>query len=104
MAFPFDDDFSIGTIHGANAAVHPTPNTGEVVEIQDDKDDASIQTTKTGTENQPEVVVGSRTPSGSNPIVGPTAVATQTVTASGGSSDPASAGPAGEAAGGPVGK
>jgi len=50
VAFPFDDDFSVGTIHGANAAVHPTPNTGEVVEIQDDKDDASIQTTKTGTD------------------------------------------------------
>ena len=104
VAFPFDDDFSVGTIQGANAAVHPTLKTGEVVEIQDDEDDASIQTTKTGTVSQPEVVVGSQTPSGSNPLVGPTAIATQTATASRGSSDPASTGPAGEAAGGPLGK
>ncbi len=48
VAFPFDDDFSVGTIHGANAAKQPTHNAGEVVEIQDDEDDVSVLTTKTG--------------------------------------------------------
>jgi len=104
VAFPFDDDFSVGTIHGANTAKQPTPTAGAVVEIQDDEDDVSILTTNTGADNRPEVVVGSQAPSGSNPVVGPTAAATQTETASGGSSDPASTGPAGGAAGGPVGK
>jgi hypothetical protein len=83
----------------------PQPTAGAVVEIQDDEDNVSVLTTKTGADNQPEVVVGSQAPSGSNPFVGPTtAAATQTKTVSGGSSDPASAGPAGGAVGGPVGK
>ena len=72
------------TIHGANAAKQPTPNAGAVVEIQDDEDDMSILTTKTGADTQPEVVVGSRAASGSNPVVGPTATIIQTKTASGG--------------------
>ena len=75
-----------------------------VVEIQDNKDNVSVLTTKTGADSQPEVVVGSRAASGSNPVVGPTATATQTVTASGGSTDPTSAGPAGGDAGGLVGE
>ena len=104
VAFPFDDDFSFRTIHGANAAKQPTPNAGAVVEIQDDEDDVSILTTKTGANIQPEVVVGCQAPPGSNPVVGPTAAVTQTETASGGPSDPTSAGPAGGAIGGPVGK
>jgi hypothetical protein len=104
VAFPFDDNFSVGTIHGANAAKQPTPVARAVVDIQDNEDNVSVLTTKTGADNQPEVVVGSRAPSGSNPVVGPNAAATQTKTASGGSSDPASAGPAGGAVGGPVGK
>ena len=104
VAFPFDDDLSVGTIHGANATKQPTPNAGAVVEIQDDKDDVSVLTTKTGADIQPEVVVGCQAPPGSNPVVGPTAAATQTKTTSGGSSDPTSAGPAGGALGGPVGK
>ena len=94
----------VGTIHGANTAKQPTPPAGAAVEIQDDEDDVSVLTTKTGADNQPEVVVGSRAPSGSNPVVGPTTAATQTEPASGGSSDPTSAGPAGGAVGGPVGK
>ena len=104
VAFPFDDNFSIGTIHRANTAKQTTLTAGAVVEIQDNKDDVSVLMTKTGADNQPEVVVGSRAPSGSNPVVGPTAAATQTKTVSGGSSDPASAGPAGGAVGGLVGK
>ncbi len=104
VAFPFDDDFSVGTIHGANAAKQPTPNAGAVVEIQDDKDDVSVLTTKTGADIQPEVAVGCQAPPGSNLVVGPTATATQTVTASRGSSDPNSAGPAGGAVGGAVGQ
>jgi hypothetical protein len=104
VAFPFDGNFSVGTIHGANAAKQPTPTAGEVVEIQDNNNDVSILTTKTGADNQPEVVVGSWATSGSNPVVGPTAADTQTKTASGGSSDPASAGSAGGPAGGAVGE
>jgi hypothetical protein len=104
VAFPFDDDFSVGTIHGANVAKQPNPTAGEVVEIQDDEDDLSVLTTKTGADTQPEVVVGCLALSGPNPVVGPTAAATQTKPASGGSSDPTSAGPAGGAVGGPVGK
>ncbi len=92
MAFPFDDDFSVGTIHGANAAKQPTPNAGAVVEIQDDEDNVSVLPTKTGADIQLEVVVGCQAPPGSNPVVGPTAAAIQTVTTSGGSSDPTSAG------------
>jgi hypothetical protein len=97
VAFPFDDDFSVGTIHGANVAKQPNPTAGEVVEIQDDEDDLSVLTTKTGADTQPEVVVGCLALSGPNPVVGPTAAATQTEPAS-------SAGPAGGAVGGPVGK
>ena len=104
VAFPFNHDFSVGTIHGANAAKQSPPTASEVVEIQDNEDNVSVLTNKTGADTQPEVVVGSRAASGSNPVVGPTAAATQTKTASGGSSDPASAGPAGGAVGGPAGK
>ncbi len=104
VAFPFDDGFSVGTIHGANATKSPPPEANEVVEIHDDKDDVSVLTTKTRADNQPEVVVGSRAASGSNPVVGPTAAPTNTKTASGGSSDPASSGPVVGAAGGPVDK
>ena len=104
VAFLFNDDFSVRTIHGANATKQPTPTASEVVEIQDDKDNVSVLMTKTGADTQPEVVVESRAASGSNPVVRPTATATQTKTASGESSDPSSAGPAGGAAGGPVGK
>ena len=55
VAFPFDDDFSVGTIHGANAAKQPTPTAGAVVDIQDDEDNVSVLTTKTGEDNQPRL-------------------------------------------------
>ncbi len=45
VAFPFQDDFSVGTIHGANANKAVTPNVNKVVEIQDNNDDVSILTT-----------------------------------------------------------
>jgi hypothetical protein len=104
VAFPFDDDFSVGTIHGEIATESPPPEANEVVDIHDKEDDVSVLTTKTRADNQLEVVVGRRAASGSNPVVGPTAAPTNTKTASGGSSDPASSGPVGGAAGGPVGK
>ncbi len=103
MAFPFQDDFSIGTIHGANAKA-VTPNVNEVVEIQDDEDNVSILTTKTAGENQYKVVVGSRVASGSNPISSPTADSTPPGAASGGSEYLPSAGPDSRANGGPAGK
>jgi hypothetical protein len=46
VAFPFQDDFSVGTIHGANAKTL-TPTANNVVEIQDDGDDVSVPTMKT---------------------------------------------------------
>ncbi len=48
VAFPFQDDFSVATIHGANATTKPVSN--EVVELQDDKEDVSVKTTKTRAE------------------------------------------------------
>jgi hypothetical protein len=109
VAFPFQDGFSVGTIHGANAkastpsaAVAPTMT--EVVEIQDNKDDVSVLTAKTNSKAQPKVAVGSRVASGSNPLSGPTPVSTQPGAASGESDDPASNGLAGGAIGGPIGK
>jgi hypothetical protein len=105
VAFPFEDNFSVGTIQGANTTAKPSSSTvNKVVEIQDDEDDVSVLTTKTRADNQSKVVVGSRAASGSNPVIGPTTESTQTKTASGVSLDPASAGPAGGAARGPGGK
>ncbi len=105
VAFPFEDDFSVRTIHGTNAANQPTPTSSKVVEIQDNDDDVSILLTKTGVDNQPiHTKVGSRVASGFNPVVGPTADSTQVETAHGGLPDPATAGPADGGAGGPEGK
>ncbi len=105
LAFPFGDDFLVGTIHGANAKTKvSSPTVNEVVEIQDNDNDVSVLTTRTAANNQLEVTVGSQVASGSDPAIGPTAKPTQTETASGGSPDPASAGPAGGNAGGPNGK
>jgi hypothetical protein len=55
VAFPFQDNFSVGTIHGTNAKA-PTPSAAaapsmtEVVEIQDNRDDVSILSAKTASE------------------------------------------------------
>jgi hypothetical protein len=103
VVFPFQDDFSVGTIHGANTKT-VTPNVNEVVEIQDNSDNESILTAKTAGDTQSKVVVGSRVASGPNPVSDPTADSTQPGAASGGSEDPASVGPAGGAIGGPIGK
>jgi hypothetical protein len=84
VAFPFQDNFSVGTIHGANAKAI-TPNMNKVVEIQDYKDNVSVLTTKTASEMQSEVVVGSRIASSSNPVSGPIADSTPPGSASGGS-------------------
>ncbi len=74
------------------------------MEIQDDDNGVSIQTSKTTSEAQTDVAVGCRVASGSNPISSPAADSTQSGTASGGSKDPTSAGPASGAAGGLGGK
>ncbi len=107
VAFLFGDDFSVGTIHGANTnakAKVTSPAVNKVVEIQNDKDDVSVLMTRTAANNQSEVTVGSRVASGSDLAIGLTAKSTQTKTASGGSPDPASAGPADGNTGGPNGK
>ncbi len=109
VAFPFQDDFLIGTIHGANMKTTTqetaaAPTTTEVVEIQDNNDNISVLTSKATSEGHSNVTVGSQVASGSNPISGPTAASTQSGTTSGGSKDPASAGPTGGDAGGSDGK
>jgi hypothetical protein len=108
VAFPFQDDFSIRTIHGANAkastqSTAAAPTATEVVEIQDKEDDVSVLTAKTTSKAQSEVTVGSWVASGSNPVSGPTAVSTQPGAASGGSDDLASNGLAGRDVGGLIG-
>ena len=54
MAFPFQDDFSVGTIHGSNLA--PTnsgvqPASSETIVIGDEDDDISILTSKTSADS-----------------------------------------------------
>jgi hypothetical protein len=101
VAFPFEDDFSVGTIHGANARPNKSGTqqaTGEkgndegAIEILDnnDDDDVSVLTTKTQDELVALLVqarkqlsnapVGSRVASGSDatPGSGPDAVLSQT--------------------------
>jgi hypothetical protein len=103
VAFPFQDYFSVRTIHGATAKA-TTPSSLDIVEIQDDKDDITVLTTKTASCAQSEVVVGSRVASNSNPVSGPTADSTPPGAARDGSEDPANAGLGGRAVGGPIGK
>jgi hypothetical protein len=101
VAFPFQDDFSIGTIHRGDAK--PTaPSAKDIVEIQDDNDNVSVLTMKTSSGAQSNVVIGSRVASGSNPVSGPTANSTQPGAAGGGLEDPASKGPASGAIGEPI--
>jgi hypothetical protein len=72
VAFPFQENFSVGTIHGAYAKA-TTPSTSNIVEIQDNKYHINVLTTKTASGAQSEVVVGSRVASNSNPVSSPTA-------------------------------
>ena len=88
VAFPFQDDFSVGTIHGANVTNHlaervVTVKEADVVEIQDEKDDVSVLTTNTQAEDQTEDVIESRIPTGPNPVSSPTAASAQAVTNAG---------------------
>ncbi len=109
VVFPFQDDFSVGTIHRANQKTSTPGATAaqtaaEFVEIQDKEDNVSVLTAKTTSKVLTNVAVGSWFASGSNPVSNPTSVSTQPVAASGGLEDPASYGPAGRAVGGPRGK
>jgi hypothetical protein len=100
VAFPFQDEFSVGTIHGANTKA-TIPTAQEVVEIKGNVEGTSNPTTKTSKGVQSEVIVGSRVASGSNPISGPTTNSYPPGAASGGSDDPSSVRPAGRAKGEP---
>jgi hypothetical protein len=109
VAFPFQDDFSVGTIHGTNKkAGTPSkaaaPSATDIMETQDNEDNVSVLSTKTSSETQSDIVVGSRVASGSKPISGPTADSTQPGATSEGSEDPARNGPAGRAIDGVIGK
>jgi hypothetical protein len=108
-AFPFQDNFSVGIIHGAKEKT-PTQDTAaalataEIVEIKDNDNNVSVLTSKTTSEEQTDIAVGCQVATGSNPVSGPTADFTQSKTASRGSKDPTIAGPASGASGGPDGK
>ncbi len=134
VAFPFQDNFLVGTIHGANArpanstnqqAANAKGNNEGVIEILDNKDeeDVSVLTTKTQNELVALLVqarkqicsatVGSRVASGSNPPPGSGPAATHSQTNAGGhkstSADSASPGTGsngvgGDARSGPGGK
>ncbi len=111
VAFNFQDNFSVGTIHGNNMSPNnigkkAASSTTDVLEIHDndDDDDVSIITTKTNNDATNEASVGSRVASGSNPNVGPSKGPTQPETAHGGSQDSATTGSADGVPGGPGGK
>jgi len=109
IAFNFQDDFSVGKIHGntMNSTAKDTTaraSATKVVEIQDNDDDVSVLTTKTTCDTQNDVNVGRQVASGSIPVVGPTADSIQHEAALGGSPGPTNAGPTGGGAGGPGGK
>jgi hypothetical protein len=109
VAFSFQDDVSVGTIHGANVT-NPSADRvaivkeADVVEIQDNEDDISVLTMKTQTEDQTEDAVGSQIATGPNPVSSPNTASAQAITDIGGSEDPASVGKACGATGGPMGK
>ncbi len=109
VVFPFQDNFSVGMIHGAKETT-PTQNmaepttTAEVLEIDDVDDNVSVLTMKTTSENHTNSAVGCRVASGSNPMNDSTANPTQPRTVSGGSADPTGADPESGAAGEPGGK
>jgi hypothetical protein len=117
VAFPFQDDFSVGTIHGANirptdGATQPASNTqgnnAGVTEILDDndKDDVSVLTSKTQDELVALLVkarkqlsgasIGSQVASGSDDPLGSGLTATLSCLDAGGlESTPATSAPAG---------
>jgi hypothetical protein len=102
VAFPFQDDFLVGTIHGANVKTTlqetaAAPTAMDVVEIQDGNDDVSVLTSKTTCKGHSNATLGSGVASGSNLVSGPTAAPTESRTANG-------AVPTGGGAGGPDGK
>ncbi len=109
VAFPFQDDFSVGRIHGAKVTTprqsmaEPT-TTAEVLEIDNVDDYVSVLTTKTTSEKHTNSAVGPRVASSSNPTNGSTADPTQPRTVSRGSADPTGADPESGAARERVGK
>jgi hypothetical protein len=123
MAFPFQDDFSVGTIHRINMKP-PSKDQGveeaKAIEILDNDDDVSVFTTKTQDEllalllqerRKSKSAIGRRAASGTNPLVsGPTANVTPAGAtgtapiAAEGSQIPPSTVNKGRVNGGPVGK
>ena len=102
VAFPFQDDFLVGTIHGANVKMTiqetaAAPTATDVVEIQDGNDEVSVLTSKTTCEGYSNATLGSWVASGSNLVSGLTATPTESGTANG-------AVPTGGGARGPDGK
>jgi hypothetical protein len=122
-AFPFQYDFSVGTIHGTNMkplSKDQGAEEAEAIEIVDNDDDVSVLTTKTHDEllalllqerQKSKTAIGRRAASGTDPLVGsPTANATPAgatrtaPVAAEGSQIPPSTGNKGRVNGGPVGK
>jgi hypothetical protein len=73
MAFPFKDDFFVGTIHGTNAKA-PTPSAAaapsaaEVVEIQDNRDNVSVLSAKTASKAQSKSLLEAGLPPAPTPL------------------------------------
>ena len=108
MAFNFQDNFSVGTIHCTTAKTTSKDSgepaaAAEVVELKDDDNDVSVLTTKTIGEIQNDIS-GSQAASGSTPVDDPTANSSQPETGRGGLPDPATASLTGGGARGPSGK
>ncbi len=121
VAFPFQDNFSVGTNHSANvipANSKTAPAASDMIKIADDDDNSSILTSKSLAENgnlppmeesRSEHVVRNWVASGydQNPVSSPTTNATtagaegDSPTASAGSKDPTSTGTDGRVDGGP---
>jgi hypothetical protein len=108
-AFPFQDNFSVETIHGTQTK-SPTQGTAaalaaaEIVEVQDNDYNISVLSSKTISKAQTDVAVGNWIATGSNHSNGPATNSTQPGTASKGSKDPIGADPASGAARGLGGK
>jgi hypothetical protein len=103
VAFPFQDDFSVGTIHGATTKA-TTPSISDIIEIQDNEDNISALTTKTASRAQSDILIGSRVASDSDHVSGLTPNSTPPGATGDGLVDPTSAGSGGRAIGRLTGK
>ncbi len=73
VAFPFQDNFSFGTIHGTNAkattlSAAVAPSATKVVEIQDNGNNVSILSAKTASKLSPKLLLEAGLPPAPTPL------------------------------------